>query len=376
MGGAVRLKNNNSEIIRLLAGRLYATNRRRNHILAGAVAVSFFLLFSVFSIVAGRINAEKLLFTRMAGTAATTFLEDATPEQAEKIARMDYIKDVGMQYIFGEIYSGQSKAGDRVYVDKATFDTMLKPAYAQIHGKYPEKEEEIMLSKRMLESMGIKKPEIAMRVKITNKEGEEEKFFLSGFYTEFMGEEMLPYGFSQRYYESRRDSGEQETVLAIRQKDWYSGESIEDLLYQDIPTIDRAQQFIGGDSVSYTAVLELVGGLDIGLCCALLIVLCAGMLIYNVTALSLHREIRQYGLLKTLGTTSGQIHRIVWRQIVKVFDWHGSGAGSGWNICIWGFAAGAGGNLFGRVWRSVRDAELPSGSAVWGNVSDGGQYPV
>ena len=78
------MRNNNREVIRLLAGRLYASDRRRNHILTGAAAVSFFLLFSIFSIIVGRINAEKLRFTRMAGTAATTFLEDATMEGGRK----------------------------------------------------------------------------------------------------------------------------------------------------------------------------------------------------------------------------------------------------------------------------------------------------
>ena len=37
------------------------------------------------------LSEEKLRFTRMAGTAATTFLEDATMEQAEQIMELDYI---------------------------------------------------------------------------------------------------------------------------------------------------------------------------------------------------------------------------------------------------------------------------------------------
>jgi len=97
------MKNNNNEIIGLLAGKIYALNLRRNNILKAAVAISFFLLFSIFSIVVGRINAEKLMFMRMSGTAATTFLEDATLEQAEQVAKLDYIQDVGMEYILGVI---------------------------------------------------------------------------------------------------------------------------------------------------------------------------------------------------------------------------------------------------------------------------------
>lgn len=313
------MKNNNSGVIRLLSGKLYASNRRRNRILTGAVAASLFLLLSISSIVAGRIQAEKLRFMRMAGTAATTFLQTPTKEQAEQIAGLDYIRDVGKEYIFGEIYQEEEQAGVQVYVDEKTFETMLEPAYAQIHGSYPKRENEVMLARRTLDTMGIKTPETGMEVRITTGEGKTETFILSGFYTEFVDEQTPPYGFfSRKYYEGQGNSTSQGQRLAIRQKDWYSGESIEDMLYRDIPTIDDIQQFIGGDSVNYTAVLALVGGLDIGLVAVLLIMFCAGMLIYNVTAISLRREIRQYGLLKTLGTTSRQIHRIVWRQVTKI----------------------------------------------------------
>lgn len=315
----VCVKNNNQEAIKLLAGKLYAANHRRNYLLTGAVAVSFFLLFSIFSIVFGRIHAEKLKYTRMAGETATTLLEDAVPKQAEQIAKLDYIRDVGMLYILGGIYKEQESVGLRVYVDKTTYHSMLKPAYTSIHGEYPDKRNEVMLSVRTLRQLGITQPEVGRPLKIEGQEGEEEEFVLSGFYTEYLPEEDLPYAFfSEKYYGNQKDSTKQSSFLLIRQKDWYSGEDIEARLYRDIPTIDKAQQFIGGDSVSYTAVLELVGGLDIGVFCAILIVLCAGMLIYNVVAISMRRDIRQYGLLKTIGTTSCQIYRMIWKQAAKI----------------------------------------------------------
>lgn len=316
------MKNNNRKVIRLLAEKLYRFNRRRNHILAAAAAVSLFLLFSVFSIIAGRIHAEKLMYTRMAGTTATTYLEDATLEQAVQIEDLAYIQDVGMEYIFDGICKEDMEIGVRVYVEDETFDSMFRPAYTQIYGNYPEDEQETMLSFRILGYIGVEHPEIGMKVTLENPDGTEEEFTLSGFYKEYMGDEIPSCGFfSKAYYEKQGNSTGQAALLAIRQKIWYDGEDVEERLYEDIPTIDKAQQFIGGDSVSYAAVAELAGGFDIGICIAVLIVLCASMLIYNVMALSLHREIRQYGLLKTLGVTSGQIRRIVWHQVIKVLAW-------------------------------------------------------
>lgn len=312
------MKNNNQQITRLLASRLYTSNRRYNRILTVAVAISLFLLFSIFSIVIGRIQAQKLMFTRMAGTAATTFLEDATKKQADQIHELRYINTVGMEYILGGVYYESKEIGIRIYTEQSTFNSILKPAYTQIHGTYPARKGEIMLARRTLKKMGIQNPNTGMDIIITDQTGTKESFTLSGYYTEFMDEDSLPYAFfSKDYYESL-PSYKYHTLLGIRQKDWYHGEAIEDMLYRDIPTIDKAQQFIGGDSVGYAAVVDLVGGIDIGLCFAVLIVLCSGMLIYNVIFLSLQRDIRQFGLLKTLGTTSKQIHRIVLRQVANI----------------------------------------------------------
>ena len=193
----VCVKNNNQEAIKLLAGKLYAANHRRNYLLTGAVAVSFFLLFSIFSIVFGRIHAEKLKYTRMAGETATTLLEDAVPKQAEQIAKLDYIRDVGMLYILGGIYKEQESVGLRVYVDKTTYHSMLKPAYTSIHGEYPDKRNEVMLSVRTLRQLGITQPEVGRPLKIEGQEGEEEEFVLSGFYTEYLPEEDLPYAIAR-----------------------------------------------------------------------------------------------------------------------------------------------------------------------------------
>lgn len=315
------MKNNNHRIIRLLSQRLYTSNRRRNRILTAAVAISLFLLFSIFSIVIGRIQAEKLLFTRMAGTAATTYLEDATTDQAEQIAQQRYIKHIGMEHYFGALHQDQDAIATQIYTDPKTFDIMFRPAYTQIHGGCPEKEHDVLLSMRTLKMLGIPRPRIGMSIPLTDQDGRTEDFILCGFFTEFVDQDTCPPAFfSRKYFESLGNTVEQPGLLAICQKDLYTGEgeTIENMLYRDVPTIDKAQQFVGGNSVGYSAAMQLVGGPDIGIACALLIVLCAGLLIYNVMALSLHREIRQYGLLNTLGATSGQLRRIVWRQVMQI----------------------------------------------------------
>lgn len=65
------MKNNNQKILRLLAKREYQENKRRNRILIGTVAFAVWMIFCVFSLAIGKIQADYLLMVRNGGTKAT-----------------------------------------------------------------------------------------------------------------------------------------------------------------------------------------------------------------------------------------------------------------------------------------------------------------
>ena len=66
------------------------------------------------------------------------------------------------------------------------------------------------------------------------------------------------------------------------------------------------------------AILQITGGYDVAWVLALVILLCAGLLIYNVLQISLAHDVRQYGLLKILGTTERQLYQIFFRQMARL----------------------------------------------------------
>ena len=66
------------------------------------------------------------------------------------------------------------------------------------------------------------------------------------------------------------------------------------------------------------AVTEMGGGYDIAAVMAVVILVAAWLLIYNVLHISYGKDIRRFGLLKTLGTTGRQIRSIAYRQIFKI----------------------------------------------------------
>lgn len=326
------MRNNNREVIRMLARESYRANRSRNRILTTAVAFTVMMLFCVFSLAIGKISTDCLLYTRNAGTAAYTMLERANEAQKEEIDALPYIRDTGFDVVFGytEEYSCE-------VMDKATWEIMQKPAYSHIHGTYPEEKDEIMLSMRALNGMGITDPEVGMeihdRIQLADGNEMDGTFRLSGFYTEYMDPTItVPAGyFSKEFYDTLDVDTDQSTILLIRQADGITDEDIMRRLYTDVTMRDDSQQFLGGNSFTWQAVYDLAGGFGMAAFLALLILAGAGMLLYNVMHISISRDIRQYGLLKTMGATKSQLERIVFRQTAYTVLWG----------CLAGAAAGS-----------------------------------
>lgn len=326
------MRNNNREVIRMLARESYRANRSRNRILTTAVAFTVMMLFCVFSLAIGKISTDCLLYIRNAGTAAYTMLERANEAQKKEIDALPYIRDTGFDVVFGytEEYSCE-------VMDKATWEIMQKPAYSHIHGTYPEEKDEIMLSMRALNGMGITDPEVGMeihdRIQLADGNEMDGTFRLSGFYTEYMDPTItVPAGyFSKEFYDTLDVDTDQSTILLIRQADGITDEDIMRRLYTDVTMRDDSQQFLGGNSFTWQAVYDLAGGFGMAAFLALLILAGAGMLLYNVMHISISRDIRQYGLLKTMGATKSQLERIVFRQTVYTVLWG----------CLAGAAAGS-----------------------------------
>lgn len=325
------MRNNNQEIASLLARESYNSNKSRNRILTAAVALTVMMLFGVFSLAVGKLETDILLYMRNSGTAASTTLERGSKEQQEEIEALPYIKAVG-----SSVYIGNTEEYSCEVLDETGWEKMTAPAYSDIYGEYPQKTDEIMLPVRAMEAIGIHEPELGMEIpagiNLPGGEKLEKTFILSGYYTDYRDPAIYrPAGyFSQEFLQGLTMEKEENTTLLIQQKDNIDDEAIEDMLYQDVEMRDDSQQFFGGISIYRQVVYDLAGGFDTAVLMAGLILFGAAMLLYNVMYISLSRDIRQYGLLKTMGTTKKQLRSIVLRQTGRIL------AGG----CVLGGAAG------------------------------------
>ena len=313
------MKNNNKKVITQIAKKEYYADRKRHMILTGAVAFAVMTLFCVFSFAAGKIDTDILREARTRGVVTNTTLERATEEQYEQIRKLPYIKDVGRCVRFGSTLEARCAV-----VDDVAWEKIKKPAFTDIHGKYPQEKMEVMLPMRTLEAAGITEPKVGMELSgsisfFDKSMGTKEyDFILSGYYTEYIA--TLQYGppdafFSQAFVDSIFGDKELDATLYIRQDDRIEGRVAENRLYADIEMRDASQQFLGEITASGQAMYVLAGGFGTILILALVILVSVGLLIYNVLHISFEQNIRQYGLLKTLGTTRKQLRGIVFWQM-------------------------------------------------------------
>ncbi len=339
------MRNNNSEVIKIIAAGQYQSNRGRNTILIAATAIAVVMIFCIFSITSGKINADYLLYMRNSGTAAATTLEQADEAQYEQIKNLPYIKEVGKETAFG--------VSDKFIcsvLDKNAWENIQVPAYTDICGSYPAAKDDIMMSRRALDAIGIKNPELGMKITcpIYFDEGVSKKqtFYLCGYFTEYVDPmmSMPPAYFSQEYLDTLSINTDDCTTLLIMQDDSISGESVEEMLYRDVTMRDDSQQFFGGNPMNMQAVTELAGGYDLAYIMAAVIFISALILIFNVLHISLGHDVRQYGLLVTMGTTRKQLYRIVFRQ---------TGKATVIGCAIGAFAGASVGYVSSRTWQSL-----------------------
>ena len=150
------------------------------------------MISTVFSI--GLSFAENYQATqvRLNGTTASIFLNNPSASQTQQIAASDQLEAVGTQISVGST-TQKTRDGKPTNIallsyDQTEWERHITPAVGEIHGNYPDASDEIMLSTRALEQLGIELPREGMAVPLTyllHGKTRSDTFRLSGWYTEY-----------------------------------------------------------------------------------------------------------------------------------------------------------------------------------------------
>lgn len=323
-------ENDTNAIIKKLTKKSLKTNKRRNFFLVMAIVLTTLLIGSVFSIGMSLLESVKMEQIRFAGTLAHAAVGHPTAEQIERLQQLDYVKKVGTGNSVGVVENTAEMGNASLtlhYFDKTEWEELRAPAYVDIEGHYPELENEIMVSRGTLERMGIDNPSIGMEIPLTyytddgNKDSAiQETFLLSGWFTSYAFVQstdaadviFVSQALSQRYGKTVDKDGSASIQFTDESKvTEYCDALVMDLgLEQDQP-VAMVQLYDTDAGQELASMLSLCA-------IAIFLIFTGYLLIYNILYISVSRDVRFYGLLKTIGATPRQIKRIVIRQVIRL----------------------------------------------------------
>ena len=309
-------ENNNKKVIKELAKKTGKQNRIRNLVLGNTVILVTMLITTILTVCISMAQNMTTMFVRELGSRETVTVTNPNKEQFQAAKEMGNVRAAGLTILTGEVTDFSGKAeGELVYYDKEEFEKNIQPAISHMEGHYPVKEKEIMLPETALKALHIEKADIGDEV-ILLRDGEKENFVLCGMFREYVSRSYDFRGLvSEAYCKSRGYTMEKNGLMCLSAPFGYMDAMMANMILletgweQEWSSL-RSEILEGGfyQTVAFLLILFL----------AVLLMLGGFLLIYNVMQISIDKDIRYYGLLKTIGMTASQIKSMVMRQAVSL----------------------------------------------------------
>ena len=306
--------NRNKKAVKRVEKGMMKANRIRNLFAVFAIILTTFMITTVFSLGINYAENMKLMQVRTEGTTADVSLAMPTKAQEQQIRDLEYVKTVGTQYMVGSVTEKNEEGRELSivlqYYDNTEWEEHYQEAIKDLEGKYPSDENEIMLSEDALSQLGITEPKLNMEIPLSylDKNGQQERTFtLSGWFHSYSSMGM---GFvSEEYCKNAGYTMEEDGVLSLSMNK----------MPDDFMRIQRDVELNENQSFSGAVSMKSSSGSVIAMVILLVFFIIGSgyLLIYNVLYISISKDTRFYGLMKTLGTTQAQIKSLVKSQAVK-----------------------------------------------------------
>lgn len=326
------LNVNNRRIIARLSARTFAASKLRNLMAGCAIALTAMLFTILFTLGIGSADALQQAAMRQSGSSSHGMVKYMDDASFEKISSHPLIREISYTRVLCDSVDNPEllkRQGELWYLD----DAGLKRRFCEpVAGSRPVAANEIMMDTQTMQLLGL--PEeigTGVRLALTVKGRQVERdFVLSGWWESDPAFQTSVLVTSRAYM----DTWSEELVLTD-QDDFslsgvINGEIMFDNTFRMGEKLNRVITESGfnpedADAANYLESNVNWAYLSAGmtgdpvtmaamLAAALLIMLTGYLIIYNIFQISVLRDIRYYGLLKTIGTTGRQIRRMIHRQ--------------------------------------------------------------
>ncbi|MGS5517534.1 ABC transporter permease [Clostridioides difficile] len=322
------LENNNKEIIKKLSDRSFKANKTRNLVSVIAIALTTILFTSLFTVGYSMLEAFDSYKAMEYGTNSHVQLQDVNKRQIE-IIKKDSSVDKNSIGIMKNIGSLKNPEFSTQTVNLAVYDEKsLENAVnvEMIEGSLPKNNDEIVMPIEVLDMLklphkiGTEVKVIISKVKdgVSTDEKETFKFILSGYFG-YKTATAIPlhdvYA-SEAFYNNYKEKNEvAATSLVLNFLDDNNLQARFDEL------IKKIQPYSGKASINPvylskqgTTFKEMIKNILPIILIIALILLSGYLLIYNIFYISVVKDIKYYGLLKTIGTSPYQLKKLIIKQ--------------------------------------------------------------
>ena len=329
------LKVKNRPTLRKLAKKIIKANKNRNRIAMVAIVLTTLLFTSIFSLASAMKDSFELDGFKQNGSYAHAAFKNVNEEQITSLGSDDRIKEFGIRQFFG-IASGpafEKMLGEVSATDVVSAKQMFSSPQV---GRLPKEEtKEIACDTKVLEALGVE-AKLGEKVTLTYDIGEAygenlatDDFVLSGYWDYDPGIKVrqifLPHSYveeriQQADYPLHNKTGSKEIGFCLQKERNLENQVriiMSDHGYQNQ---DKNQNNYLDYGINGAYLSQQVRGiLDLEILIGLaffsfLILLTGYLIIYNIFQISIQRDIKMYGLLKTIGMTKQQLRRVVYRQ--------------------------------------------------------------
>ena len=323
--------NNNKAVIKKLANRSFRSNKMRNVVAVIAIALTTFLFTAVLTIGMGAKGALEYSMAKLMGSSADALVQGVSEEQFQQIKENAMFEKVGCWIPVDIMTNTNRRVAEVDYADQNQLEIrMLTPRI----GSAPQKANEVLVSANILKDLNIEEKigaEIPVELKV-RQSGQVYHFdmVVSGIYdtpNEKSESVIVSKAFLEENAEMMSDIALGRVGCGIYTADVVMRDNymVKDRISELVRNIGGNPDDANADNAVRVAPNPIVSN-DNGLMMwlvagvfGILFMFCGYLLIYNVFEIAVTNDIRQYGLLRTVGTTSQQIKRLVNRQALYLF---------------------------------------------------------
>ncbi|MEK4144702.1 FtsX-like permease family protein [Paenibacillus odorifer] len=315
------ISTNNHKTIATLAKKSLKANRARNFTIICAIVLTTLLITTVFTLALSINKSMQRAQMQTTGSDYHGSFKYLNPAELEKLKNQPSIKEYGVFLKVGDISTSLFK-NNRVEVLRIDENYAKHGFINFIAGGLPSQENEIVLNTWALDLLGTKH-ELGQTVKLDIDIGEKvisQDFKLSGYYETDQNLAMSGLAFVSEAFTQKNISHIDPDISEATGS--YVNTAGLGVMFNNSYNIEKKVQKILTDTgldvpygvnPAYTSVSLSDNLMNIiPYAVVILITMLSGyLLIYNIFFISVVRDVKFYGLLKTIGTTPRQLKKII-----------------------------------------------------------------